>query len=225
MNTSSVRSRGIILYISMIGFLAIFTTTISKNPVLPFLVKSLGADDQLLGLISSISPVAGIVFSFPVGFLADKIGKKKMLIAASLIFLSAPLLYLLVNNPFWLIPVRFFHGMATAILGPLASTIIAESYDTDRGEKLGLYSSATLIGRTLAPLAGGAIIALFAFRGELASYRAVYVAAFIMSIPVVIGALLIRTGESAVKKGISVKDFFISVKYIAGNRQIGRAHV
>lgn len=204
----------------MIGFLAIFTSTISKNPVLPFLVKSLGADDQLLGLISSISPVAGILFSFPVGFLADKIGKKKMLIVSSLIFMSAPLLYLLVFNPFWLIPVRFFHGMATAILGPLASTIIAESYDTDRGEKLGIYSSATLIGRTLAPLAGGAIIAFFAYRGELASCRAVYVSAFIMSIPVVTGALLIRTGESPVKKGVSVKDFFASVKYIARNRLI-----
>ncbi|HPS56909.1 MAG TPA: MFS transporter [Spirochaetota bacterium] len=214
------KSRGIIFYISMIGFLAIFTSTISKNPVLPYLVKSLGAGDQVLGLISSISPIAGIVFSFPVGFLADKIGKKKMLIIASLIFLSAPLLYLLVTNAFWLIPVRFFHGMATAILGPLASTIIAESYDSNRGEKLGVYSSATLIGRTLAPLTGGVIISYFAFYGELTSYRAVYVAAFLMSIPVVIGSFMVKTGETSVKKSVSVKEFFISIKYIAGNKLI-----
>ena len=220
MKKTSDKSRGIILYISMIGFLAIFTSTISKNPVLPLLVKSLGAGDQVLGLISSISPIAGIVFSFPVGFLADKMGKKKMLITSSLIFLSAPLLYLFVTNAWWLIPVRFFHGMATAILGPLASTIIAESYDINRGEKLGFYSSATLIGRTLAPLTGGAIIAFFAFKGEITSYRAVYIAAFIMSIPVVIGSCLIKTGESPVKKSVSVKDFFISIKYIAGNRLI-----
>lgn len=220
MENTADKNKGIIVYISMIGFFAIFTSTVSKNPVLPFLVKSLGAGDQVLGLISSISPIAGIVFSFPVGFLADKMGKKIMLVIAAFIFLLAPLLYLLVTNAWWLIPVRFFHGMATAILGPLASTIIAESYDSSRGEKLGIYSSATLIGRTLAPLAGGAIISLFAFKGELISYRSVYIAAFLMSIPVVIGALMVKTGEAAVKKSVSVKDFFISIKYIAGNRLI-----
>lgn len=129
-------------------------------------------------------------------------------------------MYLLVTNAWWLIPVRFFHGMATAILGPIASTIIAESYDSNRGEKLGVYSSATLTGRTLAPLAGGAIIAFFSMKGELASYRAVYSAAFLMSIPVVAGAFLVKTGDAGVKKSISLNEFFKSIRYIAGNKLI-----
>jgi len=220
MEQTSKKSKNIIFYISVVGFFGIFTTTISKNPVLPYLVKSLGAGDQVLGLISAVSPFAGIVFSFPVGFLADKMGKKLMLITASFIFLLAPLMYLLVTNAWWLIPVRFFHGMATAILGPIASTIIAESYDSNRGEKLGVYSSATLIGRTLAPLAGGAVIAFFAIKGELTSYRAVYFTAFLMSIPVVIGAFLVKTGDTAVKKNVSLNEFFISIKYIADNKLI-----
>ena len=220
METEEKKGKSIIFYISLIGFFGIFTTTISKNPVLPYLVNSLGAGDQILGLISAISPFAGIVFSFPVGVLADKIGKRLMLLIAAFIFLLAPLLYLLVTNAWWLIPVRFFHGMATAILGPLAATIIAGAYDSNRGEKLGVYSSATLIGRTLAPLAGGALIAFFAMHGELFSYRMVYVAAFIMAIPVVIAAFLVKTGDAAVKKSISLSEFFISLKYIIGNKMI-----
>jgi len=220
MDTTSDKGKNIIFYISMIGFFGIFTTTISKNPVLPYLVKSLGAGDQALGLISSVSPLAGILFSFPVGFLADKMGKKTMLIISSFVFLLAPLMYLLVANAWWLVPVRFFHGMATAILGPIASTIIAGSYESNKGEKLGIYSSATLIGRTLAPLAGGAVITFFSVKGELFGYRAVYSAAFLMSIPVVIGALLVKTGEAHVKKGVSLHEFFISIRYIAGNRLI-----
>ena len=220
MEETSGKGKNIIFYISMIGFFGIFTTTISKNPVLPYLVKSLGAGDQILGIISAVSPLAGIIFSFPVGFLADKTGKKIMLITASFIFLLAPLMYLIVTNAWWLIPVRFFHGMATAILGPIASTIIAESYDSNRGEKLGVYSSATLTGRTLAPLAGGAIIAFFSMKGELASYRAVYSAAFLMSIPVVAGAFLVKTGDAGVKKSISLNEFFKSIRYIAGNKLI-----
>ncbi len=217
-----VRAKGknIIFYISLIGFFGIFATTISKNPVLPYFVKSLGAGDQVLGLISAVSPFAGIIFSFPVGVLSDKIGKRLMLIIAALIFLSAPLMYLFITNAWWLIPVRFFHGMATAILGPIASTIIAEAYDNNKGEKLGIYSSATLIGRTLAPLAGGAIIAFCAAQGELFSYRAVYFTAFLISIPVVLCAFLVKTGDTAVKKSIALNEFFISFKYIIGNKMI-----
>jgi MFS family permease len=212
--------RGILFYVSLIGFFGIFTTTISKNPVLPYLVKSLGAGDQVLGLISAVSPFAGIVFSFPVGVLADRIGKKTMLIVAAFVFLLAPLLYLLVTNAWYLIPVRFFHGMATAILGPIAATIIAGAYDKNKGEKLGVYSSATLVGRTIAPLAGGALIAFFATQGDLFSYRSVYVAAFILAIPVVIGAFLVKTGEGPVKRGVTVGQFVESLKYIIYNKAI-----
>ncbi|MFH1075016.1 MAG: MFS transporter [Candidatus Firestonebacteria bacterium] len=209
-----------VFYISLIGFFGIFTTTISKNPVLPYLVKSLGADAQVLGITSSISPFAGIVFSFPVGVLADKLGKKLLLIISAFVFLLAPLMYLLVENAWYLIPVRFFHGMATAILGPIASTIIAEAYDRNKGEKLGVYSSTTLIGRTLAPLAGGAIIALFSSKGELFSYRAVYFIAFLFSIPVVIGAFMVKTGEAALKKSLGLAAFFESLVYIIRNKVI-----
>ena len=214
------RDKSIIFYLSLIGFFGIFTTTISKNPVLPYLVKSLGAGDEVLGLISAISPFAGIVLSFPVGVLADKLGKRILLIIAAFIFLLAPLFYLLVANAWYLIPVRFFHGMATAILGPVASTIIAETYDKNKGEKLGLYSSATLIGRTVAPLAGGSVIAFFAANGELFSYRAVYFGAFLMAIPVLIGAFLVKTGEDGLKNKVTLGKFFESLRYILKNKII-----
>ncbi|MGA2091714.1 MAG: MFS transporter, partial [Endomicrobiales bacterium] len=144
-----------IVGLSLIGFLGIFSTTISKNPVLPLFAHQLGASDSLIGTISAVSPLSGILLSFPVGVLSDRISKKKLLVISSLIFLSAPLLYLCINNPLCLIPVRFFHGMATAILGPLASTIICSSCYNDKGKRLGIYSSSTLIARSIAPLFGG----------------------------------------------------------------------
>ena len=117
----STRDRGSsgIIALSFIGFFAIFSTTMSKSPVLPLFVKSLSGTDTVIGLIAAISPLAGIFFSFPVGLLADRMGKKRLLIVASIVFILAPPLYLLVHNAFWLIPIRFFHGIATAILGPV----------------------------------------------------------------------------------------------------------
>ena len=148
-------------YLFLLGFFAIFSTTISKNPVLPLFSQALGADGTVIGLIAAFSPLAGILFSFPVGVLSDHIGRKRLLVAAGAVFLVAPVLYLFITAPVWLIPVRFFHGTATAILGPVISAVIAERFPETKGEMLGQYASATLVGRTLAPLAGGAIISYF----------------------------------------------------------------
>jgi MFS family permease len=210
--------------VSFIGFLGIFSTTMSKNPVLPLFVKSLSGNDAVIGLIAAVSPLAGIFFSFPVGMLADRWGKKRLLLIAALVFLLAPLLYLLVSNPCWLIPIRFFHGIATAILGPVASAFIVSAYPESKGEKLGLYSSATLVGRTLAPLLGGAIITAFLFMGSSLSYRAVYAAAFLLGIPVLVLTLTLKSDERAAgNSGITrptLADFGRSLADFARNRRL-----
>lgn len=176
----------------IIGFFAIFSTTISKNPVLPLFSQALGAGDAVIGLVAAISPLAGILFSFPVGVLSDHLGKRRLLVVSGAIFLSAPLLYLFISDPLWLIPVRFFHGLATAILGPVIAAMIAVRFPEKKGEVLGQYSSATLIGRTLAPLVGGAIISFFVFYPGLVPYRMVYLAAAIAAVPVAVLILLYR---------------------------------
>ena len=210
--------------VSFIGFLGIFSTTMSKNPVLPLFVKSLSGSDAVVGLIAAVSPLAGIVFSFPVGMLADRWGKKRLLLIAALVFLLAPLLYLLVSNPYWLIPIRFFHGIATAILGPVGSAFIVSAYPESKGEKLGLYSSATLIGRTLAPLLGGAIISAFLFMGGSLSYRAVYAAAFLLGIPVLVLTLTLRSSDQAAGPAAitrpTLADFGKSLAEFARNRRL-----
>lgn len=174
----------IISILSAIGFFGIFSTTVSKNPVLPLFLKSMDAGTDVIGLISAISPLAGIVFSFPVGLLADRLGKKKLLNVSAFVFLVGPLFYIFVQSPWALIPVRFFHGIATAILGPVSAAIILSAYKETKGEKLGIYSSATLVGRTLAPILGGAIISYFAFLSPSWNYRLVYIAAFVLAVPV-----------------------------------------
>jgi MFS family permease len=185
-----------VYYLSLLGFFAIFSTTISKNPVLPLFSQALGADDAVIGLIAAVSPLAGILFSFPVGVLSDHIGRRRLLITSGVVFLSAPFLYLLITDPVWLIPVRFFHGTATAILGPVISAIIAERFSENKGAMLGQYSSATLIGRTAAPLIGGIIISSFVFYPGLIQYRMVYVVAAIAAVPVFIMTLLYRENVS-----------------------------
>jgi hypothetical protein len=44
-----------VYYLSPLGFFAIFSTTISKNPVLPLFSQALGADDAVIGQMMRLS--------------------------------------------------------------------------------------------------------------------------------------------------------------------------
>jgi DHA1 family multidrug resistance protein-like MFS transporter len=142
----------------ILGGVAIFSTTMSKNPALPLFVRTLGVSKSMVGLIAAASTVVGIVVSLPAGMLSDLYGRRRVLLASAFVFATAPFLYLLVRSPWQLVLVRIYHGLATAILGPVALAIVADTFDTRRGENMAWYSSATMVGRFLAPSFGGLLI-------------------------------------------------------------------
>ncbi len=145
-----------------VGLLAIFSSTIAKSPALPLFVSHLGGGPAAIGLIASISACTGILFSFPAGILSDRIGRKRMLLFSAIVFATAPFLYLLVREIWQLALVRFYHGLATAIFVPVAMAMVSDLFQKGRGEKMGWFSTATLLGRFMAPALGGAILGFYA---------------------------------------------------------------
>jgi MFS family permease len=145
-----------------VGLLAIFSSTISKSPALPLFVSHLDGGPAAVGLIASISAGTGILFSFPAGILSDRIGRKRMLLFSALVFATAPFLYLVVRELWQLALVRFYHGLATAIFLPVAMAMVSDLFRKGRGEKMGWFSTSTLLGRFMAPALGGAILGYYA---------------------------------------------------------------
>lgn len=119
------------------GVFAIFSSTISKSPVLPIFTAHLGADPTGIGLIASVSAFTGVVTSIPAGIFADRLGKRRMLVFSAIVFSTAPFLYLFVTNIWQLAVIRLYHGLATAIFIPVAMALVSELYQKDRGEKMG----------------------------------------------------------------------------------------
>jgi len=142
------------------GMFAIFSSTISKNPVLPLFSESLGASAFLIGLIAGCSTVTGIIASLPAGVLSDFYGRRKVILAGAFVFVSAPAMYFFVSAPWHLAIVRAYHGLATAIFGPVAIALVADLFIERRGQSMGWYSTSKLIGRAVAPTVGGSIIEL-----------------------------------------------------------------
>ncbi|MEW6120461.1 MAG: MFS transporter [Pseudomonadota bacterium] len=173
------------LLIALVGGFAILSSTMSKTPVLPLFAEALKATPAEIGWIVMASTIPGVLVSYPAGVLSDILGKRRLLIASLVVFATAPFLYLLVANAWQLMAVRFYHGFATAIFGTVASAAIAERYVADRAARLSTYSSITIVGRSVAPFLGGALI-------SLASYDAVYIACAVSGVIAFAAGLLLK---------------------------------
>lgn len=201
------------ILIAAIGGLAIFSSTLSKTPVLPLFALALQATPSEIGWIVMASTVPGILISFPAGALSDYLGRRRLLLAALVVFATAPFLYLIVSNAWQLMAVRFYHGFATAIFGTVASAAIAARYTTDRATKLSTYSSITIVGRSIAPFLGGFLI-------SLASFQAVYIACAISGVLALAIGFLLRDSTPKVGQKLEMPRFWFSLRTVLRDRNI-----
>jgi len=147
--------------ISFIGFFALFSSTMSKSPILPLFAEYLITSEfemQFIGYVIAASTVPGILVSMIAGRLSDMYGRRKLILVSTVIFATAPIFYLFAINIWILMIVRFYHGFSTAIFVPVAMAAIAESYPENKGKYISSFSSITLVGRFLAPITGGTIL-------------------------------------------------------------------
>lgn len=204
------------------GLLAIFSSTISKSPALPLLVAHLGGDQKAIGVVAAISSFTGVLFSFPAGILSDKIGRHRMLLLSGVVFATAPFLYLFAGEIWQIGLIRFYHGLATAIFGPVALALVADLYQEDRGEKMGWFSTATLFGRFSAPASGGAILAFYGIETG-SGFTWLYIVCGITGLISMTGIFLLSK-ETAIRQPKRVqkrsKDWQADIAQLLSNRGI-----
>ena len=175
----------------VMGVFAILSSTMSKTLLNPFAV-ALGTPTVWSGFVGAASTIPGILVSLPASSLSDIYGRKKFLLASGLIFASAPFLYLFISTWWQLILVRFYHGFATAIFVPVAEALMAELFPSQRGERISLFTSATYVGRCIAPFIGGYILFSTASTSDpLYNYHIMYLAVAAAGLAAFIMALLL----------------------------------
>lgn len=201
------------------GLFAIFSSTISKSPALPLFASYLGGSPADVGMVAAVSAFTGIVASIPAGILSDRIGRKRMLIFSAIILSTAPFLYLFIKNIWQLAVIRFYHGFATAIFIPVSMALVSDIFHRERGEKIGWFSTATLFGRFMAPISGGAIIGALAFNPDM-SYRAVYVICGVSGIVALFLTIRIPNLVEAQRKNQNFKDILSAFKTVISHKGI-----
>ena len=150
-----------------VGFFARFSYALARNPVLPLFALFLGAGPEAVGLAVGISTVTGILFKLPAGALSDVVGRRRTMLAGLVVFGLMPFAYFIIDSYRALIVVRFMHGLATAIYGPVAMAVVAEVAGSRRGELLSWFSSVGIIGTLLGAPIGGLVLDVSASGGPV----------------------------------------------------------
>ena len=182
-------------------------------PFMPIFVEQLGIErDQVAfyaGLAISISAVSAALISPIWGILADKYGRKPMMIRAGLAMTITMGGLAFVPNIYWLIFLRLLNGVFTGFV-PNATALIASQVPKDKsGYALGTLSTGVVAGTLTGPFVGGLIAEIFGIRNVFLLVGGFLFLAAILTI------FFIKEDFQPVakEKAIPTKELFGSIKH------------
>jgi DHA2 family multidrug resistance protein len=129
-------------------------TTIA-NVALPYMQGSLSASlDQINWVLTSYI-VASAIMTAPIGWLADRFGRKKLFITCVIGFTVASFLCALAQNIGQIVLFRLMQGMAGAALVPLSQAVLLDSYSAEeRGSAMAIWGVGVMLGPIMGPTLG-----------------------------------------------------------------------
>lgn len=129
-----------------------------------YLKNELGASIAAVGLLSMIQSSERLLFQLPGGLIADRFGRRKIIICGTALRLVPPVLYLLATEWTHVIPALLVNGV-TSIYMPAFNAIIADSLpETERGAGYGAYRMITSTPRIFSPVIGGVLMDSLGYR-------------------------------------------------------------
>ena len=140
-------------------FLAIFASMLGQGivvPLLPVYAHELGASGFAIGVMFGIFSLSRTAFLPYFGSASDRTGRKPYLTTGLLAYFMASVAYLFCHDVNALIVVRFFQGIAAAMVLPVAQAYVGEI--TPRGKEgfmMGLLNVSLYSGLSAGPLLGG----------------------------------------------------------------------
>jgi EmrB/QacA subfamily drug resistance transporter len=145
-------------------FMQTLDATIVAN-ALPTIARDLHEDSLHLNLAISCYFLSSAMFVPLSGWLADRFGARRVLIAAILIFAFASLLCALSQSLWQLIGARILQGMGGAMMVPVGRLLVLKTAPKSQLVRAtAVLTMPALLGPILGPVVGGAIVTLTDWR-------------------------------------------------------------
>lgn len=146
----------------------IFSVTLSAvmgvstiTPAFPNMVRAFEVSNEQIGWLITAYTLPGIIFTLFLGIIADRFGRKRVLVPSLLLFGLAGFACAFTTSFTQMVVLRFIQGIGGASLGSLNVTLIGDLYEKHtRAKAMGYNSTVLSTGTALYPSIGGAL-ALF----------------------------------------------------------------
>ncbi len=155
-------------------------------PVFGRRMDELGGGVEELGLMLLAFAAAQLVMSPVAGWLADRIGRRPIILVALVSFVLTNLLYLVAPTNAWIIAIRGLGGALTAGLVPASMAMVGDvASDEERARWVGLVMGSYGVGFVLGPVFGGALYDWLGFAAPFLGSAALGTVAFVAGIVLV----------------------------------------
>ena len=144
----------IICAVALIAVLGVSSVT----PAFPKLAQALNINPKNIGLLVTAFTLPTLVLGPIIGVLADRLGRKKIIVPSLLLFGIAGTACAFARDFNLLLLLRLLQGIGAASLLSLSVTLIGDLYAGDkRANAMGYNASITSIGTAIYPTIGGAL--------------------------------------------------------------------
>jgi MFS family permease len=146
------------------------------------LKTDLGASDHFLPAVFVVSMIVWMLAVRPVGKLADRIGRRPLLIAAWAIMTTRLVLLAVAQAPWQVLLVQILDGLGQAMFAVLAASWVTDRLADPRkaGEAQVLVGSSLVFGSAIGPAATGLVVDTMGYRGVFATLAAIGAAATLL---------------------------------------------
>lgn len=133
-------------------------------PVLPKFALTLGAKQNVIGLVNGLFTVSALFLRPIVGKELDRRGRKGIYLSGLIIFLLAVCGYLWVPSLFLLLLLRIIQGVGWAGASTASNTIVADILPSSRrGEGMGYFGLCSILAMAIAPASGLYLLTHYSF--------------------------------------------------------------
>jgi DHA2 family multidrug resistance protein len=151
-----VANRGAITVCVILAVVMQALDTTIANVALPYIQGSVSASADQINWVLTSYIVAAAIMTPPSGFLANRFGRKRVLLAAIAGFVIASVLCGIAQSLVEIVGFRLMQGMFGASLVPLSQGILLDIYEPhERGSAMALFGISIMVGPVLGPVIGG----------------------------------------------------------------------
>lgn len=152
-------------------------------PILSVYGTTLSASGTLVGMVITIFGLGRLATNIPAGMLAQRFGRRPVLIAGPLMLVIGSVGAALATDISSLLLWRLVQGVGSGIYMTVSTVMLADiASDGNRGRLMALHQASLLLGAGLGPVIGGAIADLWGYKAPFWAYGLVCAAGLLVAL-------------------------------------------